>query len=173
MTTARHGYSNSNHFEGSEVERRHIAVYFLFLLLPFCGRVRVLEDPKIYEAVFHEDARRYGWDSYPTTIPVKYKFEENHRSEGSCDFSNNTVTFDAETWELSTNTHREILLRMELGHCLLMRNHRESKCSLMRKNLMPDDEYLANKEMFTAELFSMRGSKVINEENYNCPIVTE
>lgn len=174
MTTARHGYSNSQYIEGSEVERRHIAVYFLFLVLPFCGKApeRNLPDPKAVEAVFHENARKHGWDSYPTTLEVKYEIIEDFHVVDKCDFSDNTVRLNAQEWERATEIEREIIIFHVLGHCLLMRNHRV-ECSLMNKNYITKYEYKEYREQYIAELFSMRGSKVINEEAYTCPIVTE
>jgi len=132
-----------------------------------CGRERLLPDPRAYETVFHKEARERGWDAYPTTLEVKYEFIEGFSTEARCGFGDNTVTIDAETWEKASDTHREVLVFHELGHCLLMRNHR-NECSLMNKDLVSDSDFIANRERLLDELFSMRGSLVIDEDAYKC-----
>lgn len=55
-------------------------------------------------------------------------------------------------WVRTTEALREELIFHELGHCILGKDHTEHN-GIMRSALMPNDDYLANRESYLKELF--------------------
>jgi len=50
-----------------------------------------------------------------------------------------------------------------------MRNHR-NECSIMHEDFVSDEDFVANRAAYMDELFSMRGSLVINEDAHTYAI---
>jgi len=120
------------------------------------------------EARFKELAQLYG-----TQLPnnsIAYSFRSFFGSTiGMCVFSGSkrSVQLSSSAWNNSSDTFKEMLLFHELGHCLLNRDHKNTRHSdgrpesLMASSLFSQSVYLAHRDEYLKELFTAETAQFV------------
>lgn len=87
------------------------------------------------------------------------KVSKNKKAVGVCRRYYREILISREYWERSNDMSREMLVFHELGHCILLRDHRDDNDgwghpnSLMRWKMFDSWIYEANREYYIEELF--------------------
>lgn len=125
-------------------------------------------DPELWSiySTFEFEASKRGFDIDLNALNISGDIEEIHQENvaGSCKYGShidNEVTIDLSFWNNSTSLYKEFVVFHELGHCVLLRDHKESadhrgNCtSIMRSGLSGcRDNYTSqNRSTFIDELF--------------------
>lgn len=132
---------------------------FLILTCIGCGRDEselLNQDPYFnrYEQEFRELAEVYGWFTLP---PVSIVFSDLSHKQGPvvglCYSSvrKRIVQIDYTFWQNSSETSRTTLIRHELGHCLLGRDHTEN--GYMAPAVLSDSYVKKHEAKLLQELF--------------------
>lgn len=121
------------------------------------------------EARFRELSQMYG--SQLVTSSVSYSFRSFFGATvGMCVFSSdgkNRVQLSSSAWDQGSDTFREMLLFHELGHCLLGRDHKNTRHSdgrpesLMSSSLFSQSVYLAHRDEYMKELFTAETTQFV------------
>ena len=166
---------------------RSIAITFLALSLLACKQDDIVSPvqssisfPLVDEALwdsfadFEEEAvlRGLQFDLSALQITASIREISEEYVAGTCTYSNfepNRIIIDQEFWNAASRLSREMVVFHELGHCVLLRDHRESTStdgfclSIMRSGIgnCRDAYNMQNREYYLDELFSSMGELAI------------
>lgn len=85
------------------------------------------EDFEPYVDEFFFQANKRGVKLDPTHFDFRIRFGSLSNAGGICNFLNDNITINKETWDNIDEREREILIFHELGHCILKRKHRNER----------------------------------------------
>ncbi len=124
--------------------------------------------PAPVEARFRELGKTYGAVFVASTVSLSFRYFFG-TAIGLCRFTGgprNQVELSTSAWTSGSDTFREMLLFHELGHCLLGRDHKNSKLSngqpesVMNSYIFDTRIYTANRDGYLKELFTAEGSSL-------------
>ena len=136
-----------------------ILILTLLLAAPACGRdnqARILELLRQFKA----DAADHGLSVNLSRVRVGLVGGFREKTLGQCNFNTQGVELLASWWRRASDICQEQLLYHELGHCVLGRNHLNSRrgpqgfpTSIMKKSIFRCSVYGLYRDYYLRELF--------------------